>query len=181
MSLFRTDESRREFEEFVERELPRLQRLALSLTGQHADADDLVQEALTRTCLHWGKVTASASPGAYVRTILTNAFLSSRRRRSASEIVSTEVVDRGGESPDPTVQFIQRHDLLSEVLRLPPNQRVVIVLRYLEDLSVADVASILGTREGAVRATCHRALAKLRETGGTPPVTTPGRAAHASA
>lgn len=182
MRLFGTDQSRREFEEFVDRGLPRLHRMALSLTGQQADAEDLVQEALAKTYLHWGKVAASGSPGAYVRAILANSFMSSRRRRSADEVVSTEVVDRKIRSIDSTAAFIERHDLLSAVLLLPPDQRVVIVLRYLEDLSVPEVARLLGKREGAVRAACHRGLEKLRANArGAGEATADGRAAHASA
>lgn len=153
---------RREFAAFVERELPRLHRLARSLTGQPADADDLVQEALAKAWLHWGKVNASGSPGAYVRAILSNSFLSSRRRRSHTELVSTDVVDNKSGTTDPVGDFADRHDLIADVLRLPPTQRVVIVLRYLEGLSVPEVADILGKGEGAIRATCHRALKHLR-------------------
>lgn len=162
MALFASDSAREEFVAFVERELPRLHRMALSLTGQRADAEDLVQEALAKTCLHWSKVAASGSPTAYVRRIMSNTFLSSRRRRSTGEVVSDEAVERHTASADPTVAFIERHDLLAAVLQLPPSQRVVIVLRYLEDLPVQQVAEILGQREGAVRATSHRAMENLR-------------------
>ncbi|WP_446664926.1 SigE family RNA polymerase sigma factor [Flexivirga sp. B27] len=170
-----------EFEQFVTREYDRLRRIAISLTGNRHDAEDLVQDSLAKLLVHWDKVAATASPTSYARRTIVNTFLSGKRRRAASEIVSTEVVDHRSESSDPTTQFIQRHDLLSAVLTLPPSQRVVIVLRYLEDLPVPEVARILGKREGAVRATCHRGLEKLREPDGPPAVTATGRAAHARA
>lgn len=173
-----TDE---EFEQFVSRDFDRLRRIAVSLTGDQHDADDLLQDTLARLMVHWGKVRGAASPTSYAHRTMVNTFLSGKRRRRSTEVVSTEVVDHRATTSDPTAKFIQRQDLLSAVLELPPNQRVVIVLRYLEDLSVPEVAAILGKREGAVRATCHRGLAKLRETNDPPAVTVTGRAAPASA
>lgn len=170
-----------EFEQFVGREYDRLRLVAVSLTGSSHDADDLMQDTLAKLLVHWGKVTTTASPTAYAHRTLVNTFLSGRRRRAASDVVSTELVAERSESSDPTAEFVQRHDLLSQVLRLPPNQRVVIVLRYLEDLSVPEVAQILGKREGAVRGICHRGLENLRGAAAGKPVRATGRAAHASA
>jgi RNA polymerase sigma-70 factor, sigma-E family len=167
-----------EFEQFVDREYDRLRRIAISLTGNQHDAEDLLQDSLAKLLVHWGKVAATASPTRYAHRTIVNTFLSGKRRRWSTEVVSTEMVDRRIESADPTAQFVQRHDLLAEVLLLPPSQRVVIVLRYLEDLSVPEVAGILGKREGAVRATCHRALDNLRRKPDNLQIAT-GRAAHA--
>lgn len=153
------------FESYVEREMPRMYRLAISLTGNRIDADDLVQDALTSIFVKWSKVNASAAPGAYGRAVLVNAFLSNKRRRAAQEVVrDLSDGDRPGaaSTPDPAVAYLERHELLGRVGRLPPRQRAVVVLRYLEDLPVAEVAAILRTRESAVRAACHRGLRSLR-------------------
>jgi len=173
-----TDE---EFEKFADREYDRLRRVAVSLTGNPHDADDLMQDTLAKLLVHWGKVATTTSPTAYAHRALVNTFLSAKRRRASTEVVSTEVVDTRSGSTDPTTEFVQRHDLLSRVLQLPPNQRVVIVLRYLEDLSVTEVAQILGKREGAVRGICHRGLENLRGNTDERSATATGRTAHAGA
>jgi len=173
-----TDE---EFGQFVDREYDRLRRVAVSLTGNPHDADDLMQDTLAKLLVHWRKVAATASPTAYAHRTLVNTFLSGRRRRASTEVVSTEMVDTRSGSIDPTTEFVKRHDLLARVLQLPPNQRVVIVLRFLEDLSVPEVADLLGKREGAIRGICHRGLENLRGNAEGRPATAPGRAAHAGA
>lgn len=150
-----------DFESFVERETGRLRKLATSLTGNRTDADDLLQETFTKAFVSWRKVRAAAAPSAYVRRMMVHAFLSGRRRRSCSEIVSVLDDDRLS-SPDPTEDYVRHHALLAQVRRLPERQRAIIVLRFLEDLPVAEVASIMRIREGAVRTICHRALTELR-------------------
>lgn len=174
--------SNEEFEQFVGREYDRLRRVAVALTGSSHDAEDLLQETLTKLLVRWGKVAAATSPTKYAHRTMVNTFLSGKRRRASTEVVSSEVVGFNTSSSDPTSDFIQRHDLLSAVLRLPPDQRVVIVLRNLEDLSASEVADILGKREGAIRATCHRGLENLRgQTDTAPRVAASSRPAHASA
>lgn len=170
-----------EFEQFAEREYDRLRRVAISLTGNPHDADDLMQDTLAKLLVHWSKVTTTTSPTRYAHRTMVNTFLSGKRRRASTEVVSSEVVGFNTSASDPTAEFIQHHDLLSAVLQLPPNQRVVIVLRYLEDLPAAEVADILGKREGAVRATCHRALENLRGNTHDAPRAAVSRAAPASA
>lgn len=177
----RSDEEFEQFEQFAAREHERLRRVAVSLTGNPHDADDLLQDTLAKLLVHWSKVTATSSPTRYAHRTMVNTFLSGKRRRASTEVVSSEVVDLKTSSNDPTSDFIQRHDLLSAVLRLPPNQRVVIVLRYLEDLPVSEVAGILGKREGAVRATCHRGLETLRGKTDSAPRGVASRTAHATA
>lgn len=174
----RSDE---EFEQFVGREYDRLRRVAVALTGNSHDAEDLLQETLTKLLVRWGKVTAADSPTRYAHRTMVNTFLSGKRRRASTEVVSSEVVGLNTSSSDPTSDFVQRDDLLSAVLRLPPNQRVVIVLRYLEDLPASEVADILGKREGAVRATCHRGLENLRGKTDSRPRAAISRAARAGA
>lgn len=179
--MTRAAQADEEFEQSVTREYDRLRRIAVSLTGNPHDADDLMQDTFAKLLVNWRKVRSTDSPTRYARRVMTNVFLTGKRRRASTEIVSTEAVDQKSESADPTAESVRRHDLLSAVLQLPPNQRVVIVLRYLEDLPVAEVAQIVGKREGAVRGICHRGLESLRETPARAPVTRPGRAAPASA
>lgn len=167
MALLRGWRDGTEVEAFVDRELDRLTRLAISLTGNRIDADDLVQETLAKVIVAWRKVEASAAPGAYARTIMVNTFVSGKRRMASREVVSDQAVEQGMGAVDSVQAYIVRHDLLSVIATLPRRQRAVVVLRYLEDLPVSEVASIMRLREGVVRSTCHRALTTLRA--GAPP------------
>lgn len=151
-----------DFEDFVEREASRLRILAMSLTGNGTDADDLLQETLTKSFVSWRKVRAAAAPSAYVRQMMVHTFLSGKRRRSAGEVV-TDLHDDRASRPDPAEAYVQRHALLAQVRTLPERQRAIVVLRFLEDLPVGEVAVIMRMREGAVRTACSRALATLRE------------------
>ncbi|MBB2894245.1 SigE family RNA polymerase sigma factor [Flexivirga oryzae] len=151
-----------DFASFVERETAGLRKLATSLTGNRTDADDLLQETFTKTFVSWRKVRSATAPSAYVRRMMVHTFLSGRRRRASSEIVSPFDNDELT-SPDPAEAYVQHHALLAQVRRLPERQRAIVVLRFMEDLPVGEVASIMRMREGAVRTACHRALAELRE------------------
>ena len=130
------------YEDYVSARWTALYRTAYLLTASHADAEDLVQTALVKAYLSWSKVAGAASPDAYVRRILTNAFLSGRRPLR----VSRE----------------ERLTLWPHIAALPPKQRAVIVLRYYEELSEAETAELLGISVGTVKSQTSRALAALR-------------------
>jgi RNA polymerase sigma-70 factor (sigma-E family) len=152
-----------DFHQFVSLRTGTLLRLAYLLTGDAHTAEDLVQESLLRCHRRWEKVTRAASPEAYVRRIVVNQHLSWRRRRSASELVLEP-----GSLPQASTSDIQEayaaRDLLWRSLDgLPARQRTVLVLRYYEDLSDADIAALLGCRVGTVRSLAARAFARLRE------------------
>ena len=84
------------YEEYVAARWSALYRTAYLLAGNHADAEDLAQATLVKAYLSWSKVTAASSPDAYVRRILTNAFLSSRRPlRVAREHLVDHAPDAG--------------------------------------------------------------------------------------
>jgi RNA polymerase sigma-70 factor (sigma-E family) len=157
------------FEEYAAVSWSTLYRSAYLLAGNHADAEDLAQQTLIKAHGAWGRVSASDSVNAYVRRILTNTFLSSRRPRGRrSEVLTDEVPEWGGASG--TVGGAtgtpgtsdERMALWPYVKQLPPQQRAVIVLRYFEDLSEAEIAETLGCSRGTVKSTAHRALKSLR-------------------
>ncbi len=172
-----------EFESFVEREAGRLRILAMSLTGNRADADDLLQETLIKAFVSWRKVQDASAPSAYVRQMTVHTFLSGRRRRSSTEVVTDIDSDRISR-PDPAEAYVQQHALLAMVSRLPERQRAIVVLRFLEDLPVNEVAAIMRMRESAVRTACSRALATLREQSPQQPAREPpvaiGRTSYAT-
>ena len=144
------------FEDFTQARLPALLRYATVLCGQRAEADDVVQESLTRALVKWGRIGGLEDPYAYVRTMITNEFLSRRRRRKFL-LVPLDRHDRAAPAaPEHGGELWQR------LAALPRQQRVVMVLRYYEDLSDDQIADVLGCRAGTVRGYASRALATLR-------------------
>lgn len=157
------------FEEYAAASWSMLYRSAYLLAGNHADAEDLAQQTLIKTHGAWAKVSAADSANGYVRRILTNTFLSSRRpRRHRVELLTDELPERGaatgtteGTAGMPGASD-ERMALWPHVRKLPPQQRAVIVLRYFEDLSEGEIADTLGCSRGTVKSTAHRALKNLK-------------------
>jgi RNA polymerase sigma-70 factor (sigma-E family) len=151
-----------QFDEFAAARLGALLRYATVLTGDGEAARDLVQEALTRAFVHWGRITAAEHPYAYVRMIVTNVYLSSRRRHvwPLSRLGGDAAEDPP--APDPTAGMAVRVDLRRALHALPRAQRAAIVLRYFEGLTDAEIAETLACRPATVRSHIHRGLAALR-------------------
>ena len=154
------------FEEYAAVSWSMLYRSAYLLAGNHADAEDLAQQTLIKAHRAWSKVSASDSANAYVRRILTNTFLSSRRPRARRlELLTDEVPEWAGTAGGPAGTpgtSDERMALWPHVRELPRQQRAVIVLRYFEDLSEAEIAETLGCSRGTVKSTAHRALKSLK-------------------
>jgi RNA polymerase sigma-70 factor (sigma-E family) len=148
------------FEEFAAARLPALLRFAFLLCGDRELARDLVQDALTRALVNWSRVEAADRPYAYVRTILTNEFLAFYRRRRLRTVPLTP--DHAPPAPDAAAGIGDREELWYQLAGLPRQQRAVLVLRYYEGLSDAEIAEVLRCREGTVRAYAARAFATLR-------------------
>jgi RNA polymerase sigma-70 factor (sigma-E family) len=151
------DEDRESFDAFVRARLPDLLRFGRALTGSSEAAADLVQDALERTLVAWGRLESRDAPEGYVRRIMVNRNISVWRKLRR-EHVTADVHDRGSEDR----RF--DHDLWQALSALPPRQRAVVVLRYYEDLSEADIARVLGCSVGTVKSQASKALAKLRVT-----------------
>jgi RNA polymerase sigma-70 factor (sigma-E family) len=155
-----------DFDEFVVGRSPALLRTAVLLLGDRNDAEDLLQTALLRVARHWSR--ALENPDAYTRRVLVNlAHDHARRRRRHPE--SLNGVPDG---PSPQIASEGRDELLSALRALPERQRATIVLRFWEDLSVAETAALLGCSEGTVKSATSKALARLRDVLDVPAVTT---------
>jgi len=157
------------FEEYAGTAWPWLYRYAYLLAGNHADAEDLAQQTLTKAFRAWSRVTGSDSPNAYLRRMLTNTYLSQRRpKKRRLEVLTDEPPEAGhtgghtGPGHTPTGGPEDRMVLWPRVRSLPPRQRAVIVLRYYEDLSEHEIADVLGCSRGTVKSTAHHALKALR-------------------
>jgi RNA polymerase sigma-70 factor (sigma-E family) len=148
------------FEEFAAARLPALLRYAMLLSGDREQARDVVQEVLARALVKWGRIGGLDEPYAYVRRMVTNEFLSWRRRRRVHTVPLDDAVLAGRE---PVVtEREDRDDLRTLLGRLPRQQRAVLVLRYYEDLTDDGIATVLGCRVGTVRGYASRGLAALR-------------------
>jgi len=164
------DETRQEFERFVESAAPGLLRTAAVITWDVTAAEDLVQECLFQVARRWPRVRAMDHPAAYARRILVNLAIGDapKRERSRSELDRQQVAggrepaDRAAEASLASVE--SSPELLAALGSLAPLQRAVLGLRYLDDLSTAQVAELLGCSVGTVKSTSARALARLRDT-----------------
>ena len=150
-----------EFTAFVTERGSALVRVAYVLTGDQRAAEDLVQGALAKAFVRWSRIGEDAE--AYVRRIIYNDRVSGWRRRSRSREFPTarlpDVAAPQRHDHDTTMRLVLREALLS----LPPRQRAVLVLRYLEDRSVQETAEALGCRPGTVASQASRALRKLKD------------------
>lgn len=149
-----------EFDAFVRAHATSLFRLGRALTGNDADAHDLLQSTLVKAWRAWERITGD--PAAYARTVLVRTFVSSRRRRWWREHPTADLPEPRRDGADPGDRTAADLDLAAAVAGLPAAQRAVIVLRFYADCSVADTARILGVREGTVTTQTYRALATLR-------------------
>ena len=157
------DAGREAFRSYVAARSTALLRTAYLLTGNRADAEDLLQTALAKTFLSWDRIRDREALDGYVRRVMVNAQTSFWRRRRP-ETPYDEVPDVG--SPDRTDQT-DLHDALWQALAaLPKRQRATVVLRYYEDLNENETAEVLGVSVGTVKSTTSRALAKLRDSSG---------------
>jgi RNA polymerase sigma-70 factor (sigma-E family) len=146
------------FEEFVKARTAALSRAAYLLTGDRHLAEDLVQQALLQVAGRWPALAARGDPDAYVRRVMYNQHISWWRRREPPT-VRYEAPQEA--TPDPGDAVVAAVDVRQALAKLAPRQRAVLVLRYLEDLSEARTAEILGISVGTVKSHARDGLARL--------------------
>ncbi len=150
------------FAEFVRTRSPSLLRTAWLLTGQSSAAEDLLQTVLAEVWPKWGRISAGTSPEAYVRRALVSRYISSRRRRWWNEMPFAAPPDTAD------VHDVAGHSATRDALRralagLSPQQRAVVVLRFVEDQSIQDTAQTLKCSDATVKVQASRALRALRQ------------------
>ena len=152
------------FEAFVADRLDRLLRYATALTCDPHLAQDIVQDVLLRAQDRWPRIESMAAPDAYVRRMITNEYLSWRRRRASRTVPSSNgTLDAlGTPTADPAGQHAERDEMRARIGALPRKQRAAVLLRYYEDCTDAQIAEVLGCSAGTVRSHISRALATLR-------------------
>ncbi|MGH3507942.1 MAG: SigE family RNA polymerase sigma factor [Nocardioidaceae bacterium] len=148
------------FTSFVTAQWPGLLRTAFLLTGDHQLAEDLAQATLTKVYVAWPRITRMDHPGAYARKVMTNQATSWWRRRSASELpADLGAGEAWHEGFDDSVA--QSCTVWKAVLDLPRRQRAVVVLRYYQDLTIPEIASVLDMAEGTVKSHLNAAKRTL--------------------
>lgn len=143
-----------------------LMAIAIALTGERADAEDLLQAALERVLRHRRGITTDTE--AYLRRTLYNLAADGWRRRGAwrrkMPVLRAEHIRAGaGAVPDDTVTVDRRDELVRLLVQLPPHQRAVIMLRYWEQRSEAETAEVLGCSKGAIKSAASKGLHRLRD------------------
>ena len=149
-----------DFAEFVGARWGALYRLAYLLAGSPSGAEDLVQTSLEKAYVNWSRIGQMEFVEAYVRRILANTYVSTQRRAWTREHTSARVPEVVGDPME--LPVLDRSMLWPLVCGLPPRQRAVIVLRYYEDLSEAQIADVLGCAPGTVKSQAWAAIGALK-------------------
>lgn len=145
--------------------IPSLRRYARALTGDSWAADDLVQDTLERACSRWRLWLAGTDLRAWLFTLMHNLFIGQVRqgltRAKLAPAVDLEDVEQELRAPDSSIALAI--DLQRCLLRLPDEQRVVLLLVTMEEMSYAQVAKVTGTPIGTVMSRLSRARERMRE------------------
>jgi RNA polymerase sigma-70 factor (sigma-E family) len=143
-----------DFEVAFDHLFARAYRHARRLVGDPTLAEDLAAEALARTYRHWRRVSAYDHLDAWVLRVVTNLAIDAQASRGARAVDATP--------PSPEDGVVLRLALAQALRALPARQRDAVVLRYLVDMTEADVAATLGIAPGTVKSHLHRAIERLR-------------------
>ncbi len=153
-----------EFAAFVQASARSLRRTAYLVCGDWQLAEDAVQDALVKVYASWSRIVRKDQPGAYARRAVVRAVLDERRRPWRREDVGHNPTADRAEAHwyDPAAHVADRLLVLEALAALAPRQRAVVVLRYLDDLSLEQTAELLDISVGAVKSQAARGLATLR-------------------
>ena len=141
----------------VVEQLPGLRRYARVLTGDAWAADDLVQDTLERACSKWLLWRSGSDLRAWLFTLMHNLYLN--QRRDAPPLAAVDIDEVRDQLPGPSDDAL---DLERCLQRLPADQRAVLLLVGLEDMSYEETARILAVPVGTVMSRLSRARSRLR-------------------
>ncbi len=156
------------FDELVSERYPYLVGYALLLTGDRADAEDLVHDALVATFGTRRRLASSGAAEGYVRRAIANRFIDKGRKSQRERRAFTRAAGgdgRGVRMMD--VDVADRTSLGDALQTLPPRERAAVTLRYVDGLSTAETATTLGISDGAVKRYVHDAVGALNSVLGT--------------
>ena len=149
------------FEEWFGTQLPRLLRFTTVLCGGPDPAEEVLQDVALKAHRRWDTLKDLDHPEAYLRRMIVNEHLS-WRRKWARLVPQAELREPATAGSHFTDQHADRAELLAELNKLPQRQKAVLVLRYFEGLTDADIAELLGCAPSTVRSHMSRALTTLR-------------------
>lgn len=149
---------------FCRREHRRLVGVLSYTLGDRGVAEELAQETIIRICQNWPKLRDMAAPQAWAHRValnLSNSWLRRRvaERKATAKLQAQPVAPSAHDAADVIA-------VRQAVAGLPERQRTALVLRYYADLPAAHVASVMGCKEGTVRALTYQAIATLRDHAG---------------
>lgn len=149
-----------EFEALFRDVFPRLVSLGALKTGRVDIARDLAQETMTRAHARWDELATYDAPAAWCRTVMVNLLIDHHRSRAAEQ----RAVERIGGAPDPAPLATPSLDEWTELVApLPERQRMIVTLYYADDLTVGQIAQLLDTSRGAIKAALFKARRTLRQ------------------
>jgi RNA polymerase sigma-70 factor (sigma-E family) len=155
-----------DFVEYVRARIPRLHRVAFQLLGDGDRADDVVQNVLATLYRRWSGMQGVDNLDAYVHTMVVHACLADRRAPWARVLLRDTAPDSEARHVDGEIE--QRLQVRAALRSLPERQRIVLVLRFLCDLPVSEVARLLNRSEGTVKSRTAYGLEALRKALGAP-------------
>lgn len=147
-----------EFVGFVLGAQPQLLRLAYLVCGDRYRAEDLVQSVLVKMYARWSRIRRNETPVRYARRAVINAAIDERRRPWRREQPASDLPDPAA-AEEPALDAV----VVQALMGLSPRQKAVVVLRYIEDLDVAQTAEALGISQGTVKSQSAKALSNLRK------------------
>lgn len=169
-----------DFESFFRREYPAMVALAAAVAGRRDFAEDLAQEAFTKAHNEWDRIGRFDKPGAWVRRVVINLSISSKRRGASEAKARLRLAGMRREahpSTDPSASVAgSDHGVWAAVADLPGNQRAAVALFYLEERTVSEIADILECSTSTAKVHLHRGRSKLAEVlapAGSDPSTSP--------
>lgn len=150
------------FDDWVRARSAALQRFAYLITGDAAEAPDLVQEALAQAWPRWSALAGRGTTEAYVRRSIVNASIS-RWRKDGRRVVHSDPALLADVATPGADSGLGDADVAWRLCAtLPPAQRAAVVLRFYEDLAFAEIGRVLDCTEATARSHVHRALRSLR-------------------
>ena len=160
-TVSRSEERLGRLDELYVQHFPGAVGLAYLLTGNHHQAEDLAQEAFVRLCGRFGHLRDPQSFGAYLHRTVVNLHVSGLRRLRVERAYLNQRRPETNRASVPDIEG--RTDLWEALQQLPPRQRAAIVLRYYEDLSERETASLLRCSVAAAKSLVGRGMQSLRE------------------
>jgi RNA polymerase sigma-70 factor (ECF subfamily) len=169
VARFRSGDARLSFTILVERYQKRVYFAAIKMVGgDHDEADEIAQETFVKVYEALGSFRGESQFYTWVYRIMMNAVIYKTRRKRVKKDVEledvAETIAAEGGSPDEGIQRQEMTKLIEEAIEtLPPKQREVFLMRFYDEMPYEEIASVLGTSVGGLKANYFHAAKKITE------------------